>query len=118
MTRARPALTLLVVAIALAATLGHICVLPGHTHAAPVAESHDHDAAAHDHHDVPADAVHAASCDVLRPATIVPAPPVLAAMVMLVVPTRSARALVHRAIDTPPPTASPPLYLAHRALLI
>jgi hypothetical protein len=102
--------------VALATILGHVCVLPGHSHAA-VAGHHDHDQPAHDYPDRP-DGAHVASCDALRsPSTAHAAP--------LPVPTISIGGLegpgspaITLRHDGPAPASSPPLYLAHRTLLI
>ena len=111
----RPIPRLLLVAVALAAIAAHICVVPGHVHAAPIANGHAHQEPAGDHPS--SDGVHAASCEALRPATAVPAALLLGGRTIDVLngvaPDEADRASV-----TPTPTSSPPLYLTHRALLI
>jgi hypothetical protein len=110
-------LPLLVFAVAV--TLAHVCALPGHTHAAPaVADDHAHADARHHHDDGHAEgSLDATSCDVLRPASAVPAPPVLAVGPAGVMPARPSVHAGDGAVAAAP-RASPPLYLAHRALLI
>ena len=107
---------LVLVAVALAAVAAHICVVPGHVHATPVASGHAHEHPAGDHPS--SDGVHAASCEALRPVPAAPGP-------VLSVGARSIDVLdgivpvaTDHASDTPTPTSSPPLYIAHRALLI
>ena len=109
---------LLFVLVALAAIAAHVCVLPGHVHATPVgATGHDHTEPASDDHPA-ADGVHAASCEALRPAATVPAAACLASAPSSTVPVDIAPGAVDRAANRPSPASSPPLYLAHRALLI
>jgi hypothetical protein len=116
MNRERSVSRLLLVALALAAIVAHVCVLPGHVHATPAANGHRHEEPTSDHPS--SDGFHAASCEALRPASVSAAP-------LLIVRAPSTEVLgvlapvgLSRAADTPPPTSSPPLYLAHRALLI
>ena len=98
---------------AIAAVLSHVCALP-HAHAdEPVATAHDHD----DEREGPDDAVHGASCEVLRsaptqlpvlhftPATFTPQVE-RATRVVVRVPAVAARG------------PSPPLFLLHASLLI
>ena len=106
------------VAFALIATLGHVCVLPGHAHEAPVAEGHGHDESRTDDHGSPADGAHVASCEALRPPGGVLAAPTLVGGPSIVAPAAVTYRLIERGVDTPPPTASPPLYLTHRSLRI
>jgi hypothetical protein len=108
---------LLLVSIAFAAIVGHICVLPGHVHAAPAASGHASEEPAHNH--APADGTHAASCEALRPASS----PSVPTFVVGMLPTATSFAMaavgtVERSSDRPPPRSSPPLYLTHRSLLI
>jgi hypothetical protein len=118
MDRLRRVVTLGLLALAIVATLGHICMLPGHVHAAPAAEDDHHDAPTAGHHDADGDAVHAASCDVVRPGTIAAGVPSVAAVPLY----RDAVVRFLRgprlALEAPQPTGSPPLYLVHRVLLI
>jgi hypothetical protein len=110
-----------VLGLILAGLLAHICVLPHEGHAAEI-ESH----AARGHTDtVPAsdgggeDALHGASCDGL---------PAFSATALVPPSAQSAQTAtfsllateVNRfaAVPPPQPSASPPLYLTHRALLI
>lgn len=115
MSRARSACTLALLAFALIATLGHICVLPGHAHETPITGGHDHDASPVDERGMPSDG---ASCEVLRPSGAMLAVPVLIAGPSVVALTGVAPDFFDRVIDTPPPTASPPLYLTHHSLRI
>jgi len=101
-------------AVAIAAVLSHVCVLP-HAHAAEpaAAETHDHDEPG----DAAGDAVHGASCDVVRTA-----PTQLAALCCAsgrgaprVEPT------AHLVVHAPALVArgpSPPLFILHASLLI
>jgi hypothetical protein len=115
MNRERSVSRVLLVALALAAIVAHICVLPGHVHATPAANGHGHEAPASDH---ASDGMHAASCEALRSLSVSGAPLVIVHAPSTAVLIGLAPAgLSHRA-DTPAPTSSPPLYLTHRALLI
>ena len=100
------------VVIAVAAVLGHVCVLPGHVHAAPVDEHGSHDGGRAD------DSVHAASCDALKSTS----PTLSTASLVATTPLVSADcALRQRAVHVLPPRVhaeSPPLFLLHSALLI
>ena len=110
---------LLFIAFAIAATLAHICVLPGHAHAAPSLIEHPaHDEPATDHHDAPDDAWHAESCDAVRPANAATPPPPTLVAVPVVVTFATVFSTAARPVDTTSSTASPPLYLTHRALRI
>ena len=115
MSRMRSACKLALIVFALMATLGHICVLPGHAHAVPIAGNHDHDAAPVDDHGAPTDG---ASCEVLRSSGGMLAVPVLVAGPSMVAPVGTAPDLIARAAETQPPTASPPLYLTQHSLRI
>jgi hypothetical protein len=101
--------------LALAAIAAHICVLPGHVHATPAANGHGHEEPASNH---ASDGMHAASCEALRPAPVSAAPPLIVDAPLAAVLSGLAPAGVGRPADTPTPAFSPPLYLAHRALLI
>ena len=107
---------LLLVAVALIAVGAHICVVPGHVHAAPGASGHAHEHPMGDHPS--SDGVHAASCEALRPAPAAPAPVLLIGARSIDVLDGIAPVATDHASDTPTPTSSPPRYLAHRALLI
>jgi hypothetical protein len=107
---------LLLVAIALTAIVGHVCVLPGYTHAAPAAGAHADEQPAHDHG--PADAAHAASCEALRPGSSSSAPVLVVDVVPIpTLPTMGAN-IIERSSNTPSPRSARPLYLTHRSLLI
>jgi hypothetical protein len=116
MRQRSPLISACLALVALATILGHVCVLPGHSHAA-AAGHHGHDQPAHDHPDRP-DGAHVASCDALRPQSSAQAAPLLVPIVSLggweglVSPVTAPR------YEVPAPTSSPPLYLAHRTLLI
>jgi hypothetical protein len=122
MMRWRQVFGFMVLALTLVGTLAHICVLPLHAHAAAsTTESprDHHDAATHDDHDGSGedDAVHGASCEALR------APSVTTLIGPDAHPTQLAYAATpvmsgRVAEAPPPPSASPPLYLTHRALRI
>jgi hypothetical protein len=116
MTTGRRLLGLLVLITAVVATLGHICVLPGHA-----SEAHDAAGRSDDHHrhDVPgdADASHVASCDALGTPTSAP-PSVLAVSTLRSDVVDVTRHIEARLVDVPTPSGSPPLYLIHAALLI
>ena len=105
--------TWLLFAVAIAAVLSHVCVLP-HAHAdEPVASAHEHD----DDPDAADDALHGASCEVLRASA--PTLPVLQFAPAPVTPyiPRASR-LVARAPVVAARGPSPPLFLLHAALLI
>ena len=105
--------TWLLCAVAIAAVLSHVCVLP-HAHAdEPHAIAHEHD----DEREGSEDAVHGASCEVLRASP--PPSPVLDSTPAPVTARveRAWPAVVHApAIVVRGP--SPPLFLLHAALLI
>jgi hypothetical protein len=117
MSRRRSVFDLLLVAVALATIVGHICVLPGHVHAAPGTEAHDHKKPVSDDHD-PTAGADAASCEAVRTPTVAAAVPILVASSSIAVLGAIVHGVIDRASDSPVPTSSPPLYLAHRALLI
>lgn len=120
MTLRRRTLTLLLVAFAFLAVFAHICVLPGHSHAASAPVEHDHDqSATHDQEpNSAAEGVHTASCEALRSSdTAAALVPAALGVVPRVVATGVFAAGTAR-LDLQPTGASPPLYLAHRALLI
>lgn len=102
--------TLLVLSVAM--LMGHICVLPGHVHADTPARQtgadHPHDAE---------EAVHAASCEAVRPAwvgcPVVLAPSVGAVTALLVAPSKT-----WISNSRSPSVKSPPLFLLHASLLI
>ena len=117
--RARRFVTLLFVVFALAATVGHICVLPGHVDAAPGAYGHDDEQPAAEHSGSATDTFHAASCEALRPAATTSATPSVIGMAALPRSVDLSRGRKAHRMDAPPPTGSPPpLYLVHRAFLI
>jgi hypothetical protein len=103
--------------VALATIVGHVCAVPGHAHAATMGH-HDHGQPAHDHPDGP-DGAHIASCDAVRS----PSATQVAPLPIAVVSMGGLEGIVRRLVNKPPsevavPTSSPPLYLAHRSLLI
>ena len=102
--------TLLVLSVAV--LMGHICVLPGHVHTDTPARQTDGD------HPHDADqAVHAASCEAVRPAwtgcPIVLAPSVGAVTATLVAPSKT-----WISSSRSPSVKSPPLFLLHASLLL
>jgi hypothetical protein len=102
-----------VVILAVVMLLGHICVLPTHSHP-ETALWHGDEAQPHDADE----AVHAGSCEVLRSSGI--ACPAVLAISAFIVPTAGEplKQLIGRSGTAPLPTASPPLFLLHAALLI
>jgi hypothetical protein len=105
----------MLVAIAIAAVLGHICALP-HAHAgepvAPMSHGHDDEA----DRSTPGD-VHGASCEVVQTAAASLAAPACATVTAA--PQISSRPSV--VVRAPMVTArgpSPPLFLLHASLLI
>ena len=106
----------LLVAVAVAMVLGHICALPFHAHAG-VITSHDERESHHGPGDQDNDATHAASCDAVK------APPAVDGAAVLVpvgvVPIVIASPVRHLAeADASILVGSPPLFLLHAALLI
>jgi hypothetical protein len=105
-------------AVALLAVLGHVCALPEHVHAASTPSDHSPAGPVSDHGHSDGDAIHAASCEAVRSGTPSVATPMVGPGYMRIwvidddVDTRS------RVAEPTPPTSSPPLYLAHRTLLI
>jgi len=103
--------TLLLVA-AMLGLLGHVCVVPLHTHAARVEGhgSHDDDAAGH--------SVHTASCEAAKGGlTVAALMPIPRAAELPVAPAPSR--FHHLGASPDAPTAeSPPLFLLHASLLI
>jgi hypothetical protein len=102
--------TLLVLSVAI--LMGHICVLPGHVHADMPAKQTDVD---HPHDSD--EAVHAASCEAVRSASvgssIVLAPSVGALTAIPVAPPKT-----WLGSSRLPSVKSPPLFLLHASLLI
>jgi hypothetical protein len=104
-------LTVLLLAVVM--LVGHICVLPIHSHV-EASPSHGDEAQPHDADD----AVHAGSCEALRSSGT--ACPPLLTISAFVVPTAvyPLNEWVSRCSISPRPTASPPIFLLHAALLI
>jgi hypothetical protein len=104
-------LTVLLLAVVM--LVGHICVLPIHSHV-EASPSHGDEAQPHDADD----AVHAGSCEALRSSGT--ACPPLLTISAFVVPTAvyPLNEWVSRGSISPRPTASPPIFLLHAALLI
>ena len=105
--------TWLLFAVAIAAVLSHVCVLP-HAHAdEPVAIAHEHDA----ERDTGDDAVHGASCEVLRAS-----PPPLPVLDFTPGAVSFHDERGPRVVVRPPAVVArgpaPPLFLLHAALLI
>src|SRR5688572_111328 len=114
--RGRPALGWLVLALALFAMLGHVCVLPHEAHASGDEPSGHH----YRHHDgsSPDDALHSASCEAVRSSVTSAAPVVHAAGTPV---TTLPSGLEHGAMPGRLPRAvatSPPLFLLHSSLRI
>lgn len=111
MRRLRPG-ALFLLAIAIAAILGHVCApAVGHTHGTP---SHD----GHHRGDQPPDALHAASCEAVR-STALQAPIVMSHWMVTITPAATPRPFGAGITRHPVVVAnSPPLYLLHASLLI
>jgi len=93
-------------ALAIVLLLGHVCVLPTHTHAASPDRAHSHDTAE----------IHATSCEALR--SLGAASPVVPS-IQVVMASPIARAESQVTAGSPSPSAkSPPLFLLHASLLI
>ncbi len=102
-----------VLLLAVVMLVGHICVLPTHSHV-ETALWHGGEAQPHDTDE----AVHASSCEVL-PSSGIAGPAVLATTALVVAtPVEPLKQLVGRSGMSPRPTPSPPLFLLHAALLI
>jgi hypothetical protein len=121
MTLRRRDLGAVVLGLILVGLLAHICVLPHHGPAGEI-ESH----AAHGHTDtIPAsddgneDALHAASCEALpTSAATALVPPSAQSVQTATFSLLATEVNRFAAVPPPQPSASPPLYLTHRALLI
>jgi hypothetical protein len=101
---------LLVLAVVM--LMGHICVLPSHSHVEATPWHGDGGSADAD------EAVHAASCEALPSSGITcPAVLTISAFVMAT-PVEPLKQWVGRGGIAPLPTPSPPLFLLHAALLI
>ena len=105
----------LLLTLAVLAVLGHICVLPTHSHAAapaPGQSSESHDGAPTD------EAVHAASCEAVTSGT--PSLTPVAVVTGQVSPHDVVVGPAHKTFHLPKQlnTESPPLFLLHAALLI
>ena len=106
------------IAVALFAVIGHSCAAPGHAHALMSSSVHESEPPVADHSHSDGGAVHAASCEAVRSgAASVATAPVLVATPQAFVATDSLQRH-SRVVASPPPSASPPLYVTHRALLI
>ena len=101
-------------AVACVVALAHVCVLPTHGNAATVAPSasHDHDS----HHDD--EALHSASCDAVRAASVSVPTPVVPVTVVAYPDDSRPGIPTNLSFVAPAPTPSPPLFLLHAALLI
>ena len=98
--------------VAIAAVLGHVCVLPAHAHAVPVDGHGSHS------EDSSENSVHTASCDALKSAsaTLSIAPTATSTLLIVAEPIS-----MRRPVDTAAAggrAESPPLFLLHAALLI
>jgi hypothetical protein len=113
----RSVFTVLLTVIALAAIVGHVCALPGHAEAIAHGGGHHDGSPVTDDH-AGDDALHAASCEALRPAAVAPALPTAAAAPSRITATVPSRPVRARAVDAVARAAPPPLYLTHHALLI
>jgi hypothetical protein len=106
------------VVLALFAVIGHSCVAPGHAHALTPSSVHESETPAADHSHSDGGAVHAASCEAVRSgAASVATPSALAATPLVSVATEGDQRR-SRVVASAPVSASPPLYVTHRALLI
>ena len=106
----------LVVALALFAVLGHICVLPFHAHAGAITMHEEHPSPQSGGHP-DQEAAHAGSCEVLKSALLALDGVVLAPLgTVAVVTSESPRRGVDA--DSAIVLGSPPLFLLHAALLI
>jgi hypothetical protein len=112
------ATTYVLVVVALIAVVGHICALPGHSHAATAGSDHPPTAPITDHEHSDGDAVHAASCEAVRSAAVNVETPTVAATSLSTSVIECSIETLPRVVAWRPPTASPPLYLTHRTLLI
>ena len=102
-----------VLLLAVVMLVGHICVLPTHGHV-ETAPGHGDEAQPHDVDE----AVHAGSCEAL-PSSGIAGPAVLAISAFVVAtPVEPLKQLFGRRGMPSLPTASPPLFLLHAALLI
>jgi len=103
--------------ILVSAVLGHVCVLPAHSHALPARH------ADHDHHDHADHAVHEASCQAIAtsssPGTILAPTPADMSIAErpAVEPLRVATAAI-RQLPAVKTRRGPPLFLLHASLLI
>jgi hypothetical protein len=118
MTKRRPAVTHILIAVALLAVIGHVCALTGHVHAATSASAHGHAAPITDHEHSDGDALHAASCEAVRSGAATAETPTVVAASSRTSATDDRVETRLRAAESAPPTSSPPLYLTHRTLLI
>ena len=105
----------LLVLIAIAMVLGHICALPFHAHAGAIT-THQESESHHGHDGPDDDALHAASCDAVKTAAG-------AGNVVVLVPIGTVPSLVLPSGRQLEPDASvilgsPPLFLLHAVLLI
>ena len=93
--------------------IGHVCALPIHGHL-DTAPWHSDEAQPHDADE----AVHAGSCEIL-PSSGVACPAVMTiAAYVAATPGEPLQRWIDRGSISPLPTASPPLFLLHAALLI
>ena len=116
--RKQPRVTMhALIVVALLAVIGHVCAVPGHAHAL-TSPGHERDAPAADHSRSDGGAVHAASCEAVRSGVV----SVATASVLAATPLGYAAVdtvqRYSRVVESPPPAASPPLYVMHRALLL
>jgi hypothetical protein len=102
-----------VLLLAVGMMMGHICVLPIHGHV-ETAPWHG-DEAQPDEAD---EAVHAGSCEILPSSGVVCPAVVTIAAFVAVTPVEPLQRSVDRGSVSSLPTASPPLFLLHAALLI
>jgi len=107
---------LFVVAMAFIAILGHVCVLPTHSHGESVPAATGHHETADDHGSD--ESFHGASCDAAVSTTAnVPLP--VTAVVDRLLGSLASRPSAHAVIAAAPlQSESPPLFLLHAALLI
>ena len=106
----------LLVVLAVATVLGHICALPFHVHAGAIT-THEERESHHGGGDTGEDAVHAASCDAVKsPSAAGDAVVLVPAGTVPIVTSAPVRHLVEAEASLV--GTSPPLFLLHAVLLI
>jgi hypothetical protein len=102
--------------------LGHLCVLPFHSHDGATAEAAHSGGGAHEHDSAPVtpehDAFHAASCDAVSTSGSRLRPVTAATLIPIAGGPGAVIATVPRPAYITPLYASPPLFVLHASLLI